>query len=241
MRALIVDDEIHAREELEALLIETGSFSIVGKCANAVEALHAIRKDRPEVLFLDIQMPVINGFELLGMIDEELMPAVVFVTAYDEYALKAFEENALDYLLKPVEKARLDKTVHRLRRSLDEGTKQSPIHRIIPPLTKIPCMSPSRIKLINVSEVEYVKSNFAGVHVVTAGGQFYTELTLRVIEDRTPFARCHKQYLVNLDQVDEIFLAENMLAQITTRSGFSVPVSRRHLRKLKEKLGIRSI
>ena len=122
MRALIVDDEVHAREELQALLEETGEFHILGSCANAFEALKAIKRDRPEVLFLDIQMPILSGFELLSMIDEEVMPIVIFVTAYDEYAVKAFEENALDYLLKPLEKERLTKTVHKLKRMLGEGT-----------------------------------------------------------------------------------------------------------------------
>ncbi|MHC1726096.1 MAG: two-component system response regulator BtsR [Syntrophobacteraceae bacterium] len=238
MRALIVDDEIHAREELEALLIETGGFSILGKCANAVEALQAIRREKPDVLFLDIQMPVVNGFELLGMIDEELMPAVVFVTAYDEYALRAFEENSLDYLLKPVEKERLAKTVQKLKRIMTDGDKPARVLGIIPPLAKIPCMLSNRIKLISPMEVEYVKSALAGVYVVTAKGEYFTELTLRIIETRTDFIRCHKQFLVNIDQVDEILLGENLLAQITTRSGRCVPVSRRHLKRLKEKLGI---
>ncbi len=238
MRALIVDDEIHAREELEALLVETGDFSVVGKCANALEALQAIRRDRPEIIFLDIQMPVINGFELLGMIDEELMPAVVFVTAYDEYALKAFEENAQDYLLKPVEKERLAKTVQRLRKIVKEGERPSPVQGMIPALTKIPCLLANRIKLIGVSEVEYIKSDLAGVYVVTEKGKFFTELTLKILEDRTSFIRCHKQFLVNLDHVDEILLGENLLAQITTKSGHCVPVSRRHLKRLKESLGI---
>ncbi len=238
MRALIVDDEIHAREELEALLHETGDFTVIGKCANALEALQAIRRDKPEILFLDIQMPVINGFELLGMIDEELMPAVVFVTAYDEYALKAFEENALDYLLKPVEKERLAKTVQRLRKIVREGERPSPVHAIIPVLTKIPCLLSNRIKLVNPAEVEFVKSDLTGVYLVTPHGQYFTELTLRVLEDRTSFIRCHKQFLVNLDHVDEILLGDHLLAQISTKSGRCVPVSRRHFKKLKEKLGI---
>ena len=238
MRALIVDDEIHAREELEALLLETGAFTILDKCANAPEALQAIRRHKPEVLFLDIQMPLINGFELLGMIDEELMPVVVFVTAYDEYALKAFDENALDYLLKPIEKERLTKTVNRLGMILEEGHRPSPALGLIPPLTKIPCQLSSRIKLISLPDVEYIKSDFTGVHVITALGEFYTELTLRVIEERTAFLRCHKQFLVNVDHVDEILFGQNSLAQITTKSGRTIPVSRRHLRKFKERLAI---
>ncbi|MCE5335400.1 MAG: two-component system response regulator BtsR [Desulfobacteraceae bacterium] len=238
MRALIVDDEIHAREELEALLAETGAFTVVGKCANALEALQAIRRDKPEVLFLDIQMPMINGLELLGMIDEDIMPTVVFVTAYDQYALKAFEENALDYLLKPVEKERLAKTVQRLKRILKEGERPSPVQGIIPALTKIPCILSNRIKLISLSEVEYVKSDLAGIYVVTANGQYFTELTLRVLEDRTHFIRCHKQFLVNIDHVDEILIGENLQAQISTKSGHCVPVSRRHFKKLKDRLGL---
>jgi two-component system, LytTR family, response regulator len=167
MRALIVDDEIYAREELEALLQETGEFTVVGKCPNAMEALQAIRKEKPEVLLLDIQMPVISGFELLSMIDEELIPIVVFITAYDEYALKAFDENALDYLLKPVEKGRLAKTVKKLKRMLHEGSRSIYAG---PEIARIPCLLSNRIKLIDVTDIEYVRSDIAGVYVVCRNG-----------------------------------------------------------------------
>ncbi len=233
IRALIVDDEIYARQELETMLSETGEFTIEGKCANAVEAMQAIKKEKPDVLFLDVQMPVINGFELLSMIDEEVMPQIVFVTAYDEYALKAFEENALDYLLKPVEKGRLAKTVEKLKKRLAEGGK--PIFTG-PAVKKIPCIHSSKIKLINAAEIEYVRSSEAGVHVICAGGEYYTELTLQVLENKTGLVRCHKQFLINIDMVDEIILRENMLADIKTKSGRLVPVSRRYLRILREKL-----
>jgi two-component system, LytTR family, response regulator len=151
IRALIVDDEILAREEMEALLKETGEFSVVGKCANAIEALQAIKRENPDVLFLDIQMPGITGLELLSMIDEEVMPVVVFVTAYDEYALKAFEESALDYLLKPVEQQRLAKTVTKLHKRLGERNRPAYIG---PEITKIPCVVANRIKLITTGDVE---------------------------------------------------------------------------------------
>jgi len=233
IRALIVDDEVHSRDELEAMLIETGEFVISGKCANALEAIQAIKKEKPDVLFLDVQMPVVNGFELLSMIDEKLMPNVVFVTAYDEYALKAFEENTLDYLLKPVEKGRLDKTVLKLKRMLNEQEK--PIYAGLN-IKKIPCILSSKIKLINAADVEYVKSNKAGVYVICPGGEFFTDLTLKVLEDRTDLVRCHKQFLVNIDHVDEIIFRENMLAEIKTKSGCHVPVSRRHLKILRERL-----
>lgn len=235
MRALIVDDEVHARDELEALLEEVGELQVVGKCANALEALQAIKREKPGVIFLDIQMPVIGGFELLSMMDEETMPRVVFVTAYDEYALKAFEENALDYLLKPVEKPRLAKTIQRLRKTTASADRPSlPLVEI----KRIPCMSVNRIKLVPALEVEYARSDIAGVYIVTAQGELYTDLTLKVLEKRAAFVRCHKQFLVNMDQVDEIVLSENSAAMITTRSGRAVPVSRRYLRKMKEILGL---
>jgi two-component system, LytTR family, response regulator len=233
MRALIVDDEIYARQELETLLKETGEFIVAGKCANALEAMQAINKEKPDVLFLDVQMPAINGFELLSMIDEAAMPLVVFVTAYDEYALKAFEENALDYLLKPVEKGRLAKTVEKLKKRFAEGSR--PIFAG-PAIQKVPCIHSSKIKLINTAEIEYVRSSEGGVHVILPAGELYTELTLQVLENRTELVRCHKQFLINIDLVDEIILRENMLADIKTKSGHLVPVSRRYLRVLREKL-----
>jgi two-component system, LytTR family, response regulator len=235
IRALIVDDEVHARDEMEALLRETGEFSIVGKCADALEAIRAVRLERPDVLFLDIQMPVLGGFELLSMIEEEIMPNVVFVTAYDEYALKAFEANSIDYLLKPVEKARLAKTIPRLKKMLREGDR--PVH-MRPELKRIPCVSSNRIRLIDISDIEYVKSDISGIHVVCAKGTYYTELTLKVLEGRANFVRCHRQFVVNIDQVDEIVLGENLLALIVTKSGKNVPVSRRYLKRLKEIIGI---
>jgi two-component system LytT family response regulator len=104
--------------------------------------------------------------------------------------------------------------------------------------SKIPCLLANRVKLINTSEVEFVRCDMAGVYVVCPKGEFYTELTLKVLESRTGLVRCHRQFLVNLDAVDEILLNDHMLAQMQTKSGRSVPVSRRYLRKIKEKLAI---
>ncbi|MCK7501566.1 MAG: response regulator [Comamonadaceae bacterium] len=116
MNALIVDDETPAREEAARLLAAAPDITIVGQCANAIEALAAINRLHPDVVFLDIHMPQISGLELLGMLDPEEMPRIVFLTAYDEYALRAFEQNAFDYLLKPIDPARLELTLQRLRR-----------------------------------------------------------------------------------------------------------------------------
>ena len=234
MRAIIVDDELHAREELRSLLDETRAFEVVASCENGVEGLHAIRRERPDVVFLDIQMPAVSGFELLSMIDDEELPHVVFVTAHDEHALRAFEERALDYLLKPVSRDRLAKTVERLRRLPRAGQAAAYPRE---PIRRLPCLAGKAVKLVDLAEVELVRSSEAGVYVVTAGSELFTELTLKVLEERAGLVRCHKQFLVNLDRIDEISLGEG-LGIIRTRSGKEVPVSRRYLQKLRERLEI---
>lgn len=233
MRALVVDDELHAREELAALLAETGEVEVVGSCGNAVEALPAIRQLRPEVLFLDVQMPAVSGFELLAMIDPAILPRVVFVTAHDGFAVRAFEESAADYLLKPVARERLRKTLERLRRP---GPGPAPA-LAAGAVRRIPCLGQRAIKLVDVADVDFVRSGEAGVYVVCAAGEFFTELTLKVLEERAGLTRCHKQYLVNADRVDEIAVGDDAPV-IRTRGGREVPVGRRYLARLKEQLGL---
>jgi two-component system LytT family response regulator len=234
IRALVVDDEVNAREELAALLRETGGVEVVGTCGNAVEAIPAVRRERPDVLFLDVQMPAISGFELLAMLDPEEAPRVVFVTAHDEFAVRAFEENAADYLLKPVERERLARTVERLQRpAAPTGPGLAP-----PAIRRIPCQGARSIRLVDVAEVESVRSSEAGVYVITAAGEHFTELTLRVLEERAGLVKCHKQHLVNVERVEEILLGDEEGATLRTRSGRTVPVSRRFLPALKERLGV---
>jgi two-component system LytT family response regulator len=234
IRALVVDDEMYAREELTALLRETGAVEVVGSCGDAMEAIPAIRRERPDVLFLDVQMPAVSGFELLAMLDPAETPRVVFVTAHDEFAVKAFEENAADYLLKPVEPARLARTVERLRQR-----PTAPATPLVPSsIRRIPCQGARSIRLVDVGDVESVRSSEAGVYVVTAAGEHFTELTLRVLEERAGLLRCHKQHLVNPERVDEIVQEGDGGATLRTRSGRTVPVSRRCLAALKARLGV---
>lgn len=233
IRALIIDDELHAREEMEVLLSEVGNVEIVGTCANAVEALKLINRLQPDVLFLDIEMPVINGFELLNMVNSQIMPHVVFVTAYDQYSLKAFEEKTLDYLLKPVDPRRLKKTIIKMEQTIREN---SPPKYEVEPIAKIPCLMGNRIKLIDVDDVDYISTKPSGVQVTVGECEYYTEVTLKTFEERTSLLRCHKQYLINIDAIAEIVLLEGGLAQIKTRTNNAVPVSRRYLKLIKKKL-----
>lgn len=235
IRAMIVDDEPHAQEELQALLQEIGGCEVVACCSNGFEALKQINQLQPEVLFLDVQMPVLSGFDLLTLIEDAVMPLVVFITAYDDYALKAFEENTLDYLLKPVARERLEKTLTKLKNTLraEEKKKRRPLV-----INRIPCLCRNRIKLIDPDDIDYARSSASGVTVITPQGEFFTDLTLKLLEDRTQLLRCHKQYLVNVARIDEINLHEGGGAEVKTRDTKNLPVSRRYLKNLKDALSL---
>ncbi|EPI8972291.1 two-component system response regulator BtsR [Escherichia albertii] len=238
IKVLIVDDEPLARENLRVFLQEQSDIEIVGECSNAIEGIGAVHKLRPDVLFLDIQMPRISGLEMVGMLDPEHRPYIVFLTAFDEYAVKAFEEHAFYYLLKPIDEARLEKTLVRLRQ---ERSKQDV--SLLPEnqqgLKFIPCTGHSRIYLLQMKDVAFVSSRMSGVYVTShEGKEGFTELTLRTLESRTPLLRCHRQYLVNLAYLQEIRLEDNGQAELVLRNGLTVPVSRRYLKSLKEAIGL---
>jgi two-component system LytT family response regulator len=235
LTALVIDDEQYAREELIELLHETQQVQVLQQAANAIEGLQLINQLKPDVVFLDIQMPQITGIELLSMLDPETMPNVVFVTAYDEFAIQAFEDNAFDYLLKPVDPSRLQKTVARLCKSSHKPDYAS----LIPDtLEQVPCSGHNRILLLATADIECAYSDLSGVHITTGTQEACSQLTLKVLEEKTTLFRCHRQYLVNLKTIKEIQLLENNLAEIITNSGKTLPVSRRYLKPLKQSLGI---
>lgn len=230
---LVVDDEPYAREELVDLLGEADDIEVIGECSNAIEALSTINKLKPKLVFLDIQMPRISGIELIAMLDPETMPRIIFSTAYDEYAIKAFEHHAYDYLLKPIEEERLAKTLDRVRADMRPQLLQeiTPQH-----LTHLPCYIGNRLKIIPVTNVEYVFSDLSGIHVASADEYVHTQLTLKVLEQKTQLVRCHRQYLVSRDAIAEIALLETG-AEVITHGGTKVPVSRRYLKSLKQVFG----
>lgn len=235
LSALVIDDELFAREELSELLEETGQIEVMDQASNAIEGLKKINQLKPDVVFLDIQMPQITGIELLGMLDPDTMPKVVFVTAYDQYAVQAFEDNAFDYLLKPVDTERLKKTIKRLIKSQRPNQDIS----ILAPssLAQVPCFGHNRVVIIPTQDVECAFSDISGVQIQTHEQTATSQLTLKVLEEKTPLVRCHRQYLINIKAIKEIKLLENGLAEIVTLSEHKVPVSRRYLKNLKEMLG----
>jgi two-component system LytT family response regulator len=235
-KTIIVDDESYARQELIHQLEAYDCFDIAAQCHNAVEGVKEVNKHNPDVIFLDIQMPGVSGFDMLSMLEETKIPLVVFVTAYDEYALKAFEENSLDYLLKPIEPKRLDQTVERIKLSMNQDDRPS---YDIQPLKKIPCTLSNVIRLVDTESIDYVFSDITGVRVMTEGQSCLSDLSLKAIEERTNMFRCHRQYLVNVDRIKEIKLLDNGAAEISTASPDVVPVSRRLLKDLKTRVGLK--
>ena len=232
IRTLIVDDEPYARDELALLLGQDPAIEILGQAANALEALTLINTLKPDVVFLDIQMPKLSGMELVAMLDP--LPRIVFVTAFDDYAIQAFEENAFDYLLKPVEPARLAKTLARLKQDM----RPQPVAVLAPAIRHIPGYLHNRVRLLPIDQVEYAFSDLGGVHVACQGELLHTQLTLKALEEKSPLLRCHRQYLIHPAAIFEIALLDNQLAEIVTPSGARVPVSRRYLKELKEQLGL---
>ncbi|MCE0493224.1 two-component system response regulator BtsR [Vibrio salinus] len=238
IKTLVIDDEMLAREELISQLEDYEEIQVIGEANNAIEGLKMINQLKPDVVFLDIHMPQISGMELLSMLDPDTMPFVIFVTAYDQYAIKAFEDNAFDYLLKPIQEDRLNKTINKLlrRTSMIQNTST-----IVPKcLEQIPCVGLNRILVIPVKQIEYAFSDISGVHVKTNKQTATSQLTLKQLEEKTPLMRCHRQYLINTSSINEIRLLDNGLAEIITISNHTVPVSRRYLKQLKEAIGISS-
>jgi len=235
LKAIVIDDELYARDELIALLKETQEVDVVAACSNAIEGLQKINALKPDVIFLDIQMPQITGLEMLSMLDPDSMPEVVFVTAFDDYALKAFEENAFDYILKPIEPVRLHKTIRRLKLAT-EKTDYSVMTEN--QLELIPCAGYNRFLLLKPDQIEIVYSDQSGVQVISNDAKSSCSLSLKLLEAKTALIRCHRQYLVNPTSIREIKLLDNGLAEIVTCNGAIAPVSRRYLKALKTRFSL---
>lgn len=238
LNVIIVDDELLARENLRCLLETDSEINIVAECNNAMEAIREIHRLQPDVVFLDIQMPKIDGIEMLSMLDPETMPRIVFLTAYGEFAVKAFEEQAFDYLLKPIEQERLNKTLYRLHNHCSSGNINQ-LECMNQNLKYVPCVGHNRIYLLNFDDVFYVSSKISGIYVFNQeNNEYLTELTLKTLEDKTDLVRCHRQYLINLKKLKEIRFNQSGGVDVILINDVSVPVSRRYLKQLKELLGL---
>ncbi|GJQ62061.1 MAG: DNA-binding response regulator [Melioribacteraceae bacterium] len=238
INTLIIDDEKLAREITKRYLAKHENINIVGECQNGFEAVKAIAELKPDLIFLDIQMPKINGFELLELIDEP--PAIIFSTAFDQYALKAFEVNAIDYLLKPFSQERFDaaleKAISRISYALNEQNDYSALKENydeeIEYLNRIVVKKGSDIVIINVEKILYLEAQDDYVSIVTENGKFLKQKTMKYYEEKLPqenFIRIHRSNIINLNFMKKIepmkkdnyaaVMQNNELLQIS-RSGY---------------------
>lgn len=245
MKVIIIDDEPLARSIVKEYLQKHPQLSLVQECNDGFDGLKAIQEHSPDLVFLDIQMPKINGFEMLELVEQP--PSVIFTTAFDEYAIKAFETHAIDYLLKPFDQERFDKaiakwmeqktnTTGKTTEELLNSAAQSPSQN-----QRIVVKNGSKIKIIPVHEVYYLEAADDYVKIHTQEGYFLKNKTMSHFEqalDKQQFARSHRSYIINIQQITRIDPYEKDNHVAILRSGAKVPVSRSGYGKLKEVLGL---
>jgi two-component system LytT family response regulator/two-component system response regulator LytT len=263
LTAVLVDDEELARDELAFLLGQVRGVDIVGTAGNGIEAVDTINRLKPDVVFLDIQMPGLTGFEVARrLIDAETPSHIIFVTAYDQHAIEAFEVNAIDYLLKPVDAARLDVAIQRARRLIAfERPVETPVDAAVAGVTpeqleriveivaerrqrrdRLALKVGERFLLVQADEIIYaslandVITVVAGKHVGTSSCRTLDELQEQL--DPSIFWRVHRSHLVNINKVKEIvpWFNRNYLLRMKDEKATEIPVSRNHTRRLREYL-----
>ena len=238
--AVVVDDEDLARRILCEYLAVLPDVAVAAECANGFEAVKAVNELKPQLLFLDIQMPKLSGFEVLELIDPDL--AVIFVTAYDEYALKAFEVHAVDYLLKPFSQERLEEAVNRARMRLDRSDSSLfpklifEARKAASPLERILIRDGSGVHVIAAAKIDYLEAQDDYVCIKCQGKEYLKQETLNDLEnslDPHQFVRIHRSYVLNLDRLKklELFTKDSRIAVLT--DGARLPVSKSGYARLK--------
>lgn len=244
MRTILIDDESLARDVVKYYLSSFPNIEIVAECNDGFEGIKAITQHQPDFIFLDIQMPKINGFEMLELVDKH--PAVIFTTAFDEYAIKAFEVNAVDYLLKPIEKSRFDQAIQKLPARLNNGdssTQELLDSAALNPAqnNRVVVKKNGVIKIIAVTDIHYLEADDDYVKLSTTEGIFHKNKTMSFFEqtlESSQFIRIHRSYIINLAQVTKIELKEKDSYIVLLKSEIWLPVSKTGYIKLKAALGM---
>ena len=257
IRAIIVDDEPLARRGVRARLERAGGFAVVAECSSGREAIAAIREHAPSVVFLDVQMPGVDGFGVVREIGVDRMPVVIFVTAYDTHALRAFEAHALDYLLKPIDDDRFAAAVERARRRVAERDESTVARRLVALMQEVGAELPEarndttsssriiirdrdRVLLIDVADIDWVGADGDYVRVHTAGKSHLLRETRAAMEERldpAAFVRIHRSTIVNVDRIRELRPYSSREYSVILRDGTRLRLSRRYRDRLRSFLG----
>jgi two-component system LytT family response regulator len=237
---IIIDDEPLARSIVVEYLKDFTDIQIIAECSDGFEGMKAVQQHNPDLIFLDVQMPKINGFELLELIDNP--PAIIFTTAFDEYAIKAFESNAIDYLLKPFTKERFNKAVQKFTSNgITKINTDTQLQIQSNTQNRIVVKTDGKIKIIPTSELQYIEANGDNVKIVSSDGSYSKNKTMSYFEEQlsaSDFIRIHRSYIVNVSMVTRIdaYDKESHLAVLST--GIQLPVSKTGYQKLKDILGM---
>ena len=244
LRTIIIEDETPAREILKFYLKEHDEVEIIAECSDGFAGLKSISELKPDLVFLDIQMPKLTGFEMLEVLEEK--PAIIFTTAYDQYAIKAFELNAADYLLKPFPKERLDEAIKKASVKILTGKAEGRPEELLTkkpvqpgPLSRIVVRKGHSINIIPVEQVKYVEAQDDYVMIYFTTGKALKQQTMKFYEDYLPkadFVRIHRSYIVRIEEIKRIepYGKDNHVAILL--SGDKLPVSRAGYKHLKEEL-----
>ena len=240
MRVLLIDDERRARERLARLLSAFPEIEIAGEAGDGIAAIELIAALQPDVVFLDVQMPGLNGFEVLAELPAANRPLIVFVTAWDRYALQAFDVSAVDYLVKPVEEDKLARAIARLRERAPGDPLAKLTAAVARPLQRIVGKRLQKLHVLPLETIEAFIAEGELVFALTADGRFLVERTLRDLEaalDADRFARVHKQTIVNLEKLAVLEPIPKGGATARMQSGAIVEISRRYATPLRTRLG----
>jgi two-component system LytT family response regulator len=240
IRTLVVDDEPLARSNLTVLLRRDPQIALVGECGSGVAAPDEIRRAKPDLLFLDIQMPECDGFDVLALLGRHVPTAVVFVTAYDQYALRAFEAGALDYLLKPFDTARFERALDRAKQKVlgyVGGGKDLP-----PKLERLVIKSAGEVAFVNLAEIDWIEAAdyYAALHVGTKTHLLRRSMAeLEQDLDSEMFCRIHRSTIVNLGRVQGLKLGDDGEYRVLIQNGTELRLSRRYRRQVQSRMGVR--
>lgn len=246
MRAILIDDEPLARSVVREYLTPWVDIEVVDECNDGFEGVKSIMQHKPDLIFLDIQMPKINGFEMLELLEEK--PDVIFATAFDEYALQAFEAHAVDYLLKPFTRERFDKAMQKwmdqhqnsssskqkTQQLLDDVSQTSQKDRVV-------VKTGTKIKIIPVDDILYLEADDDYVNIHTAEGSFLKNKTMAFFEktlEASQFVRVHRSYIIRIQEITRIDPYEKDSHLAILKSGAKIPVSKTGYGKLRMVLGL---
>lgn len=245
IRTIIIDDESLARQISKKYLSRHDNIEILAECSNGFDAIKKINELKPDIIFLDIQMPKLNGFEMLELIEDP--PIIIFTTAYDHFAIKAFEVSAVDYLLKPFSEERFDQALIKAIKLMDDRFKQDDsIRNIIAEhdkkietLERVVIKDGGKINIIPISEIRWIEAQDDYVMIHSNQGKFLKQKTMKYFEDHleeTQFVRIHRSHIINLSFLQHLEQQESESYKIILKNGTELPVSKSGLARLKATL-----